>query len=406
MDINFHYFAIKTLALRAGFKDNDAQTIAYYSQMIDDFNIYRYLTLNSVREDMIQNKLAKKVPTDSTDSYLFNTVTTGFSDNDDLTRLSTERYQRTITTPFHFITQTPIDNRLLANEAKANRYKLRVQPATLNPSKESEKSLIQDMLIDASNSYISKPCSDNLIKIGMLLHIFADTYAHQEFSGFWGWENHSYLTEVRNNTNNEIKTYDESSNLSNFSKNFQIYYHCPSIGHTNIGHIPDLSYMSFKMKHKVFPEDKYSKVYERNNTEEFLKVSKEILNYFRQLLKIDEEIDDTEFFKDLKRGFLLIYNPDSEEGIHQLEYNWSEIFKNYTEQEDDKGYKYNYNKNIFLNYIEPFKTTFWGTMVTKYKITNDDFFTFSSIANSICSRVNADENILSKYFEKINYILL
>lgn len=400
MDINFHYFAIKTLALRAGFKDNDAQTIAYYSQMIDDFNIYRYLVLDYVREDMIQNKLAKKI---SSDSYLFNTVTTGFNDNDDLARLSTERYQRTITTPFHFITQTPIDNSLLENEAKAKRYKLRVQPATLNPLKESEKSLIQDMLIDASNSYISKPCSDNLIKIGMLLHIFADTYAHQEFSGFWGWENHSYLAEVKNNVTNEVKTYSESTGLSNFSTNFQFYYHCPSIGHTNIGHIPDLSYVSFKMKHKISPKDNYSKIYERNNTEEFLKVSKEILNYFRQLLKIDKEIDDAEFFKDLKIGLLLPYDPDSQKGIQQLESDWSEIFKNYdyTEQGNDKGYKYKYDKNIFLGYIEPYKTVLGGTILTKYRITNDDFFTFNSISNSICSRVNADENILSKYFEKI-----
>lgn len=398
MDINFHYFAIKTLALRAGFEDSDAQTISYYSQMIDDFNIYRYLVLDYVREDMIENKLAKKI---STDSYLFNTVTTGFSDIDDISRLSTERYQCTITTPFHFITQTPIYHNIL--NTKSERSKLRVHPATLKPSTEAEKSLIQDMLLDASNTYISKPSLDSLIRIGMLLHIFADTYAHQEFSGFWGWENHSYLTQVINNATNKVENYDESTSITNFYRNFQIYYHCPSIGHTNIGHIPDYSNLSFKMKNRVTENDKYSHLYSRNNTEEFIKVSKEILLYFRQLLKVTDEIDDSEFFSDLKRAFLLDYNPDTSEGIKRLESNWKEIFKNYnyTNQGDDKGYKYEYDKTIFLNYIQPYKTTLGGIMVLKYRITNDDFFTFNSIANSICSRVNADSNILSKYFEMI-----
>ena len=37
MDIDYHYFVIKTLAHAAGFPEEDAQTIAYYSQQVDDF---------------------------------------------------------------------------------------------------------------------------------------------------------------------------------------------------------------------------------------------------------------------------------------------------------------------------------------------------------------------------------
>ena len=37
MNIDFHYFVIKTLAYTAGFSEDDAQTIAYYSQQVDDF---------------------------------------------------------------------------------------------------------------------------------------------------------------------------------------------------------------------------------------------------------------------------------------------------------------------------------------------------------------------------------
>jgi hypothetical protein len=42
MDIAFHYFAIKSLAVTAGFSDEDAQTIAGYSQMAGDFDFAAY----------------------------------------------------------------------------------------------------------------------------------------------------------------------------------------------------------------------------------------------------------------------------------------------------------------------------------------------------------------------------
>lgn len=38
MNINFHYFAIKVLAIAAGFDYSDAQIIAEYSQFVDDFH--------------------------------------------------------------------------------------------------------------------------------------------------------------------------------------------------------------------------------------------------------------------------------------------------------------------------------------------------------------------------------
>jgi len=47
VDISFHYFAVKTLALEAGFNNDEAQRIATFSQYVDDYNayisyIYRY----------------------------------------------------------------------------------------------------------------------------------------------------------------------------------------------------------------------------------------------------------------------------------------------------------------------------------------------------------------------------
>lgn len=38
MDITFHYFAVKTLALEAGFPGAEAQRLAAFSQFVDDFD--------------------------------------------------------------------------------------------------------------------------------------------------------------------------------------------------------------------------------------------------------------------------------------------------------------------------------------------------------------------------------
>ena len=55
MDITFHYFAVKTLALEAGFPGAEAQRLAAFSQFVDDFdrrgslycgNVPRYIRLS------------------------------------------------------------------------------------------------------------------------------------------------------------------------------------------------------------------------------------------------------------------------------------------------------------------------------------------------------------------------
>ena len=37
MNISYHYYTIKTLASKAGLEEEEAQIIAHYSQMVDDF---------------------------------------------------------------------------------------------------------------------------------------------------------------------------------------------------------------------------------------------------------------------------------------------------------------------------------------------------------------------------------
>lgn len=91
---------MKTLAVKAGYTDDEAQTIANYSQFVDDFTNYNYMLLSAVPD--FARHLAKKI-TDSV--WLFNPVTTGFESWFDMALLLLEKNQKNILTPFHFIPQ-------------------------------------------------------------------------------------------------------------------------------------------------------------------------------------------------------------------------------------------------------------------------------------------------------------
>ncbi|MDL2231974.1 hypothetical protein LJC63_00135 [Ruminococcaceae bacterium OttesenSCG-928-L11] len=257
MDINFHYYAVKAIAVRAGFDEADAQYIASYSQFVDDFDSSFVVMLTDVPE------YARYLALGSTwGLYWFMPVTTGFNSWFDMAQLITHSNQKWIVTPFHFIPELPLNNPALP----AN---WRVAPADIDVP-----SLITDMLVESRTAFLtSTPAtrSASLMRIGMLLHIFADTYAHQRFSGFQGWENHSYLRNVTNNIGNDDVTtlYDPD-----------MYYTLPSVGHTNVNHAPDDSHVRFEMAQKANAgDDAYSLVYQRSNTEVFCDAAKEILKF-------------------------------------------------------------------------------------------------------------------------------
>lgn len=312
MNINYHYFAIKVLTTEAGFVENDAQLLAAYSQFVDDFDTFRYLYFTDVPD--YAQYLAIKIPT----GWIFNPVTTGFNSFFDYARLMIESNQRKILIPFHFITTDPL------YVVKSDRKDYRCQPVTMD-----KPSLLQSLLKRASVLYQNNQSRENLIRIGTLLHTFADTYAHQRFSGFWNWENYAYLTDAVDNINYRNIT-------SSYSPDF--YYYVPSIGHPNVSTAPDDSYVSFTMLQQYDEGEKfpYKANYSRSNVLEFLKASREILNYLRSCRGLDKIDDDSwnTLSDRLTRGFLT-----SELEISNLIKHWSAIFPDI---------KFHYNKNDLL----------------------------------------------------------
>jgi hypothetical protein len=257
MDINYHYFAVKTLAKEAGFEEAPAQTLAAYSQMVDDYNLEKPVKLAQVPD--YARHLAEKTG----DGYVFYPATTGFCYWYDTARLILPARQKAILTPFHFICRQPL------NQAAASRDIWRVTPERM-----SGGGLLAPMLDRARTGYRSVPEGQlkhfALLRIGQLLHIMADTYAHQNFSGQHGWENHARLTTVVDNITGQDIT-------SQFNPGF--YHLAPSVGHANVSTAPDESRVTFGMSLKRSENDNYTLLLNRSNTDLFLDCSLIIINY-------------------------------------------------------------------------------------------------------------------------------
>ena len=147
MQRDAHYYAILALCRACGFKKDSAQVIAYASQFVDDAKInlmFLSYTSDLVEHDLVENKPA-----------FFNMATCHA-----YFRMKTFNYEAMVnnTCAFHFVPGCVGENFTKKLQCK------------------EESPVILDILEDVF-------LEDDLIKLGMILHAFADSYTHQGFSG-------------------------------------------------------------------------------------------------------------------------------------------------------------------------------------------------------------------------------
>lgn len=137
MNIEFHYYSLYYLCRNAGFKENEAEIISISSQLVDDCRA--------------PWRISGKYPlplTEVTQNYSFWDEATGTN----------------IYIPFHFIPGS-ID-----------------KAAALRLDKKKGKNVVTPDSLQARDILIHALKSRNLFRIGVALHAYADTWAHQNFS--------------------------------------------------------------------------------------------------------------------------------------------------------------------------------------------------------------------------------
>lgn len=375
MDINFHYFAVKTIAIEAGFGEPEAQLIAEYSQFVDDYTVWENYAFREI-PDYAQSLTSWSVLPGYKNFY---TVTTGFDNWADMARLVLGKYQREIVVPFHFIPYKKL------KDLSGNREEYRTSPADITGD-----SLVANLLRDAKNKCMDPARASehryDLMRVGVLLHVFADTYAHDGFSGFHGWENFCYITKLKRTDSEEDFKDEETPDYYN-----KIY----ALGHAEAGHAPDMTYAYFEYKYAADSgekkKDEYTKEKSRNNTNTFLGVAKQIYTLLYQICN-NNELPDEEKLENLKEKLLPGFRTEGVD-FKTLEKAWKKATSNRIE------YTYSAKKLWQDQLIDPIlmeenaiteealrkldEDETIQNILGYYRTADDDFFHFNLIAKEI-----------------------
>lgn len=264
MQKDFHYYCIGVLARAAGFTSDDALTIAYASQYVDDSTESEPIRVGDLMFDPVRTAhIGLK-------AYNWST-------------------QKRVYIPFHFIPPEPIRSSSDTFVTAPN------SPFALMILKEAYKERLE---------------LRRLCRIGVVLHTFADTWAHQGFSGRRHKENDVTNIHHRRGDNWEYLLWE------NFYLDFP-----PKVGHAEAGYFPDQSFLIWKYTRKV----KNEKV-ERNNMKEFLTAAETI---YHQLCEVDKSKSDTPTpWGDIEAGIRELLADDREQDVENRCGKWRERFRN------------------------------------------------------------------------------
>ena len=179
MEKDFHCYLIYALAKVTG--SNNPDVIAYASQFTDDNNEGPFSVDGS--DVFFPDKLK------ANGGYYYPIMTQSLSPT------SFDPYvQKYVYAPFHFL---PGDNNVVIQGKK--------NPLSTTPGSKNAKAILIKAL-ESGNPY----------RIGLALHLFADTWSHQNFSG------------LREEWNAVYPWYNVFKSL------------VPNIGHAEVGHLPDI----------------------------------------------------------------------------------------------------------------------------------------------------------------------
>ena len=305
MDINFHYYVIKTLARTAGFSEEDAQTIAYYSQQVDDFVKCSPMRVRQEPpEFFVQKGYAKKSPGET---WQIVPHPTGI----DVLQSLRDQYRHTTLAAFHFIPAVPLAE--IEAEPGYTRADYRCVRAD-----DARAVLINRIMEEAVAAVLEDKCEKTLMQLGMALHTYADTYAHCGYSGLEGWENRAVIRKAYNQQTGKEEVPEQER---------RAFEMIPHIGHGNSGHVPDVCTYQIDVAMQKDENDTALTLHiVRDNLKEFLVCAKAILGYLGRAAQTDasEKIVWDEFEEQLARAMQV--QTEDETRKEKLTAHWQTVF--------------------------------------------------------------------------------
>ncbi|ADY55658.1 hypothetical protein Sgly_1353 [Syntrophobotulus glycolicus DSM 8271] len=218
MNACFHYFAVKYMAVRAGFSPEDSQIIAEYSQFLDDCTreIEVRVDESALPQDIMERELFTYTDNHcciyipKTAALRREEVATEEEWLEDILADSTWKYALL---PFHYLPPVPLTD--AAIEAADPRNDNLLTEDIRDPEGHAVFGGLLAGTVEAVHA-AGKPSpgkpspAEPLIRAGVLCHILADSFSHYLFSGLKHVTNEVKLMEIRDCQNQAdlTKRYD------------------------------------------------------------------------------------------------------------------------------------------------------------------------------------------------------
>ncbi len=269
MNIDFHYYVTYLAARTAGYKKEDAQTIAYAAQYVDES------TKDMIKEELLPG-LMETTPTIESNSKILRR-------NFDLIFENREIEQsELIWRSFHFLPGNvhPNDNKVAYMGAKRIEIDTEWGVDYLIYGEKEQRAF---SLMCQPNSVLSEKMVNNIVEnkgkayylelLGICMHVLADTWAHRYFAGTPSMWVNDAPQDVYDSSNHKRMDFPIIKDWSNLLA-YNYYLATPAmpslrsfayLGHGRMGGVPDVPYMQYY----YIPRWNNVNV-EKNNPEEYM----------------------------------------------------------------------------------------------------------------------------------------
>lgn len=354
MDKSSHYYALLALCRLCGMKKGASVKVAYASQYVDDALINKLIFLDPEKKHTL-------IKTDDTNTFF------GMATCHAYYKIKTFNYYSMVnnTIPFHFIPGLDGDSFIRKLRCKKK------SPVIVK--------ILENSLDD-----------DNLIKFGMLLHPYADSYAHQGFSGLLSMVNDIENCQNKSKFYKDLFLLQGIRKLPQFDKNLDRV--CPAYGHAQAFTYPDTPYLKWYYEYdesEAF-RGKFTKS-EQDNVERYKTAFEDMEKYINNFLTKHDKYKDVNAGQDDKKDFykLLSFECSNRNKIKKWmkfivekelfdkkdsnlsydEYKWlKEAFKDFK--------KVKYNRRVVENVIlkDNFEDSSWYAFYKAVKWYKNEFF--------------------------------
>jgi hypothetical protein len=252
VQIDFHHATTYVIARDAGFSHDDADIIAYAAQYVDD--------ATSSGTIYFDNRAVYK------------RISSAHKMLD--TRNTEELANHEVWMPFHFL---PGNGGLAAGQHPGNKF---IDKIVCTPNSPVAQEMVRDAILEKNRDY-------GLHRLGVTMHVYADTWAHQGFAGV--------LHDV-----NEVEDVEETGKSGLFSGGLASVLNdllddaIPPLGHGRAQIFPDMPFLQWQY------ENGRGEMIVRDNTKDFLEAADHMCSAMRRYIKGDPNAQATGLTKNTR----------------------------------------------------------------------------------------------------------